>query len=234
MSGRRLVLWCLDGVLIPDSSFHAENLRYTCGEVAGRSCEELAAAPGRTGPGIARDTLRNFGFAGDELDKLVADASALVVARTRERRAELIKGDRVPGATEILLALRMRGETHQSLIASDIEEAAFARANAFEFDRYLDAMDLGGYGSDSDDFSDLLEASLRKFAAKYGEEPTTTLVGWTAADVAVGANAGVGVVAVAGQPDRKAALHAAGADLVVPDLTDAQAVLAAIDAASGL
>jgi phosphoglycolate phosphatase len=234
VSGRRLILWCLDGVLIPDSSFNTDNLRYVCGAIAGRRCEELVAASGRTMPGIVRDTLRNYGFAGNELDKLVVDACALLAARTRERRAELIKGDRVPGATEVLLALRMRGEAHQSLVAGDVEEVAFARANAFEFDRYLDAMDLGGYGADSDDLGDLVEASLSKFLAKYGEEPTTTLIGWTAADVAAGVNAGVNVVAVAGRPGRAASLRAAGADQILPDLTDTQAVLAAIEAASGL
>jgi phosphoglycolate phosphatase len=225
----RLVLWSLDGVLIPDGPFNDEVLRQVCGELLGAPCEELAATSGRTALRVVRDTLRLNGVPDGALDARMAGAGELLTGAIQERRAELIARDRVPGATETLLALRMRGDVCQSLVSGDVERAARAKANAFEFDRYLDAIDVGGFGSDSEDFDDLIGVALEKFRVAHGQAPSTVAVVRLPAEVASAVKAGVGVVAVAADPDEAARLRDAGAGHVLAGLTDNVAVVAAID-----
>lgn len=230
MNGKRLVLWCLDGVLIPEGTFNDEVLTHVCGRLLGGPCERTAERRGRTAPRVVRETLRGHGVAENQLDARTAQAGPLLTEAVRERRAELIARDRVPGATELLLSLRMRGDVYQSLLSGDVEQTVRVKANAFEFDRYLDAIDVGGYGSDSEEFDDLIDASLAKYRTVHGDEPTTVVMAWTPEEVAAAVKVGVGVVAVAGEPGRARELHEAGADHVLADLTDTAAVLAAIDA----
>lgn len=230
MSGKRLVLWCLDGVLIPEGSFDDEVLRQVCGHLLGRPCEQLASRRGGTTMQAVRETLRLNGVTGGQLDILITQAGQVLTDAVSERRAELIAGDRVPGATEVLLTLRMRGDVYQSLLCGDVEQAARAKANAFEFDRYLDAIDVGGYGSDGADFGELIEAAAEKFRTVHGQDPAMVVITCTPQIVAAASGAAAGVVAVAGNPAQAAALREAGAGHVLADLTDAAAVTAAIDA----
>jgi phosphoglycolate phosphatase-like HAD superfamily hydrolase len=155
----------------------------------------------------------------------------LLAEAARVRRAGLIARDRVPGATEVLLSLRMRGDVYQSLLTGDVEQVARIKANAFEFDRYLDAIDVGGYGSDSEDFADLVDMALAKFRVTHIMEPMAVVVGSKREEVEAALASGVGIVAVAtGGAEHAKELDAAGADRVLDDLTDTEAVIAAIEA----
>jgi phosphoglycolate phosphatase len=231
LSEKRLVLWCLDGVLIPEGPFNDEVYAEVAGRLLGGPAERQADVRGRTAPRVVRETLLLNGVPAAQVDAHVAQAGPLLAEAARVRRAGLIARDRVPGATEVLLSLRMRGDVYQSLLTGDVEQVARIKANAFEFDRYLDAIDVGGYGSDSEDFADLVDMALAKFRVTHIMEPMAVVVGSKREEVEAALASGVGVVAVAtGGAEHAKELDAAGADRVLDDLTDTEAVIAAIEA----
>lgn len=231
MSGKRLVLWCQDGVLIPEGAFDDEIRRRVCGSLVDGHLDALAPSRGLTTLRAVSATLRLHGLDGEELAARTAQAGPLLIEAWRERRAELIASDRVPGATEVLLALRMRGDVRQSLLSPDPEDVARLKANAFEFDRYLDAIDLGGYGSDGEELGELIVAAQGKSRAVYNGQSDAVVIAWTPEEVTAAVKVGVGLVAVAGDPERARELRVAGAEHILADLTDTDAALAAIDAA---
>jgi phosphoglycolate phosphatase-like HAD superfamily hydrolase len=224
----------VDNVLVPDGPFNDEVRRQVCSQLLGRPCDQIAPAAGRTAPRIVRETLRLNGADEDSLDDLTAKAGPLFAAAMEERRATILAAGRVPGSGEALMGVRLRGDSHQALVSSDVQDAATVKVTAFEIERFLDGIEMGGFGSDSEDYDALVDASRAKFQAKHGagyQLPRTVVVGWTPEDVTAAIKADAGIVAVAGEPGREQDLRAAGAEHVLANLSDTAAVLAAIYAA---
>jgi phosphoglycolate phosphatase-like HAD superfamily hydrolase len=92
-------------------------------------------------------------------------------------------------------------------------------------------VEIGAYGLDDAERPPLVKLAQQRAARKYGETfdaATTVLIGDTPNDVRAGHEGGSRVVAVATGSSDEAALRAAGAELVLPDLTDTDAVVQAV------
>jgi phosphoglycolate phosphatase-like HAD superfamily hydrolase len=79
--------------------------------------------------------------------------------------------------------------------------------------------------------ANLVGIARDRASAKYGvrfDKDTTVLIGDTPRDVQAGRNGGARVVAVASGSDSMEVLHCEGADTVLPDLRDTQAVVSAV------
>ena len=125
---------------------------------------------------------------------------------------------RPPGAAEALARLRHDGDAVLSLVTGDDEREARRKTDVVGVNRYLD-LDVGAYGSDSEDRSKLVSLARRKAQDSYGcEFEVLVVTAGSAADVAnVRPDADL-VLAVAST--ETAGLRAAGADHVVTSLLD--------------
>jgi phosphoglycolate phosphatase-like HAD superfamily hydrolase len=112
---------------------------------------------------------------------------------------------------------------------------ALCKLSAFGLNRFVD-VEIGAYGLDDTDRPPLVPLARQRAAAKYGETfaaETTILVGDTPLDVEAGHRGGARVLAVATGSSDEAELRAAGAELVLADLTDTDAVVQAVLGVSG-
>ena len=96
--------------------------------------------------------------------------------------------------------------------------------------------EVGGYGSDDEVRANLVAFAQARAIAKYGatfDKANTILVGDTPRDGRAGLDGGAHVVAVATGSDSVESLRAAGADVVLPDLRDTNAVMEAVTGIAG-
>jgi len=136
------------------------------------------------------------------------------------------------GARRELLATRGRIQpgAMQAVLAGTIRPNAVEKLRAFGLERFFD-MEIGGYGSEIYPKGAQLLESRNRAAAKYGAAgggPATVYIGDSTRDVEAARVSGAGSVAVATGRSTEADLRAAGADVVLPDLTDTAAVIRAI------
>jgi phosphoglycolate phosphatase-like HAD superfamily hydrolase len=229
----RLILWDVDGTLVQAGEVGRDIFTEAFEAVLGRAPDQVAARmlvmAGRTDPEIALEFLAAHEVAEGERH-LPAFNQALVTALAAKAAMIRERGRALPGAREALAALGRADGVVQSLLTGNVQPNALLKLASFELDGYLD-FDVGGFGSDHHHRPSLVEVARAKARRKYGtgfDGAATVLVGDTPLDVAAGRAGGTRVVAVATGPFGTDELAAAGADAVLPDLTDTRAALAAI------
>ncbi|MGW0736596.1 hypothetical protein [Streptomyces sp. NPDC002851] len=236
MGRRRIVLWGLDGILANRESGYAQSYGEICSKISGRSCTDAPAAlsaAARTDTQILRETLTAGGVPDEELPELLARAVEELVRAQPERRDALAAVGRPPGVAEALAGVRLRGHREQTLVTGDLEPLAALKVGAVGVDRYLN-LAVGGYGSDAEQWDALPAAACAKVEKADGggaAAADAVLLLSSPAEVTAARAAGFAVVAVATGSADAAELAAAGAELVLPDLSDTAAVLDAIEAA---
>lgn len=226
--GALLLLWDIDHTLTENNGVNKEIYALAFEMLTGRPPEHRARTDGRTEPEVMRDMLARHGLeAAPYLARVpgVLEAATLAsVPRLRERGHEL------PGARSALTAFQAVPEVVQSVLSGNILPDAVAKLAAFGLDGFMD-FEAGGYGSDDEHRPALVAVAQKRAAARYGAAFTaanTVLVGDTPRDVRAGREGGARVVAVATGSDDASALRAEGADIVLPDLRDTDAVVAAV------
>jgi phosphoglycolate phosphatase len=229
---RTLVLWDLDGTLVQFGTIGRETFRDAIEAALGRPPDDglLAAVAfaGRTDLEIAVELLETSGIADSERH-LPALAEALAQALAARTAALSAHGRALPGAREALAGLHDSPGTVQSLLTGNVAANAALKLAVFGLDRFVD-LEVGGYGSDHRDRPRLVDVARARAVAKYGafDPAETVLVGDTPLDVAAAHAAGARCVAVATGGFTVADLAAAGADVVIPDLTETRGVIRAI------
>jgi phosphoglycolate phosphatase len=135
------------------------------------------------------------------------------------------------GASDVLTALQAASEIVQSVLSGNIKPNAVTKLSAFQLDGFID-FEVGGYGSDDEVRTNLVGVAQERASGKYDvkfDKTNTVLIGDTPRDVQAGRDGGAHVVAVASGSDSMDALYAEGADVVLSDLRDTQAVVAAVN-----
>ncbi|MEV0469642.1 HAD hydrolase-like protein, partial [Streptomyces prunicolor] len=132
-----------------------------------------------------------------------------------------------------LKALATDPEICSSVLTGNIAANARVKLKAFGIDGLLD-MSVGGYGEDSEDRAGLVDAARARIHTAHGVAMTTptVLIGDTPRDVRAAHDTGAHCIGVASGIHSVAELRAAGADFVVPDLTDTDGLLAHLRAAA--
>jgi phosphoglycolate phosphatase len=228
-AGWLLVLWDVDHTLIENNGVNKETYAKAFELLTGRPAEHRAETDGRTEPEIMRNMLIAHGIepTDDYLGRVVEvleTATAANASRLRDRGHEL------PGARDALAALQGTPGIVQSVLSGNTRPNAYTKLSAFGLHEYLD-FEVGGYGSDDDVRANLVGVAQERASAKYGVSfgpATTVLVGDTPRDVRAGLDGGAHVVAVASGSDDMDTLRKEGADFVLPDLRDTQAVVRAV------
>jgi phosphoglycolate phosphatase-like HAD superfamily hydrolase len=231
---QKLVLWDIDQRLVDVGGISEEVYADAFHVVSGRPLERLADLHGRTERAITSETLQMHGIQVSE-GILASFGIALAAAFMSYEQAVQRRGRALPGARKALRALAGRDEVVQSVLTGNMEPIAVGKLAAFELNGLLD-LEVGAYGMDREERSSLVQLAQARAARKYSQSFTaasTVLVGDTPNDVKAGHLGGACVVAVATGGSDQGALRAAGAELVLDDLTDTEAVVQAILRAGG-
>jgi phosphoglycolate phosphatase len=248
------VLWDVDGTLLNAGGVGADLYSVVFLHLFGRSLEVMAPMAGRTDRAIILDTLTQAGV--PEPRRHVEPFIAGLAAQAPTIRTVVAsRGRALPGAAAALAALAAErratgtarapgtagangaapdGRVHQSVLTGNIRAVAEAKLAALGLGDPLDLC-IGAYGDDHEDRAELVHVARRRASAMHERSgpdgfkgPATIVVGDTPLDVAAALATGARAVGVATGPFSAAELREAGADVVLPDLSDTRLVLEAV------
>jgi phosphoglycolate phosphatase-like HAD superfamily hydrolase len=224
----RVVLWDIDGTLVHTAGVGAEAFSTAIETLWGvPATGHGVSLAGKTDLQIGREILTVLSLAnGDEsgLARLIAETERLVAAGRHRIRAN---GKVLPGVPDLLAALDADPGTVQTLLTGNTAANAASKLGAFGLADQLN-LDLGAYGSDDADRNALVGVALARIEARYGpfDRRHVWVIGDTPLDAACAAAGGVRCLLVATGFAPREALDTCGADHVLDDLTDTDAVLA--------
>ena len=235
---RLLVLWDIDYTLVNAGGVGNELYTRMFTTRYGPPLPQPGSMAGRTDRAIAREVLALAGLDGhdgmDGLDQqlLVFQAALNDTAPAFAARARQVV-TALPGASAALAGLAALAPGQgpvQSLLTGNIRPMAEIKLAAAGLTRHLD-LEVGSYGDLHEIRAELVAPARAAAAAAYGQDfggTATVLIGDTPLDVAAALATGARAVGVATGGFSTADLAAAGADAVLPDLTDTGAVVSAI------
>lgn len=219
------VLWDIDGTLVrskggrvslsaflkalKDTLQHPEDFEYP------------KDAGGKTDLQIALEVLDLAQVARDRAELLLSDFREAYRVELEQQRPNLVGDLRVlPGVEKTLAALQAQGVI-QTLLTGNLEPIARIKLACVGLDQYVD-FELGAFGSDHRDRTELVPISRARIAAKTGGLPEPIVViGDTPRDIACARAGNALAVAVATGNFTHEELAAHHPDLLLDDLTDA-------------
>ena len=223
-----LILWDIDHTLLSIEGVSREIYELAFVEVAGRPLQDLAPMTGRTEQAIISDTLEMNGV--DASPALVSSFYAALGAAAESLSSRIREaGKALPGAHEAILALSGRPVV-QSVVTGNIRSIARTKLRAFGLAEKLD-LEVGGFGDDGSDRATLVRLARERVEEKYHASfpgKRTFVIGDTPHDIRGAHDAGVFAVGVATGNSSFEELAACGADLVLADLTDIEALCDAV------
>ncbi len=242
---RLLVLWDVDHTLVNAGGVGIQLYQIAFAEMFDGQAPMPGSMAGRTDRAIGIELLTLAGV--PEPRRQITAFQAVMAAHAAELTGLLReRGRALPGAAEALAALAMTAAEDggsagsaggrrarlvvQSLLTGNIRPLAEVKLGAVGLTGHLD-LDVGAYGDVHEVRSELVGPARRRAALAYGAEfggPATVLVGDTPLDIEAAVVTGARAVGVATGGSSMAELAGAGADAVLPDLTDTSRVLAAI------
>ncbi|MEW2578318.1 HAD family hydrolase [Streptomyces syringium] len=212
---RRIVLWDIDHTLVDTRGVGRELSAVAFERVTGRRMEQQAKIDGITEPVIFRETARLHGLETTRGD-FERFAEALAEAHV-QRSAELReRGHALPGAAAALDALAEVDGVEQTVVSGNVRAVSEIKLQVFGLDRHI-RWELGAYGEDADERPELVRLALERAGLTAAE---AVLLDDTPAGVEAGLANRVRVIGVATGRTSEAELRAAGASVVLPDLTD--------------
>lgn len=230
------MLWDLDHTLVDTRGVSREALRWAIGRLLGREVTALAPIPGRTDWAIVRDSLVLHGLSVAEADAQVPAGFRLLAEGLRDRHDLLVRrGAALPGASQALSTVAALPGVVQSLLTGNIRVNAERKLAAYGLGAAGLDLDAGAYGDDAADRPALVPLARARAAARTGrtfDASTTVLIGDAPGDLEAARVGGARMVAVATGSTTAAALAAGGADVVLADLSDPAAVVAALTGGS--
>lgn len=227
----RLVLWNVDNTLVDVAQVTRVASAEAFEKVTGRPLVRLASTAGRTESEFFFESLALNDVEWDD-SLLPAYTEALAVAFKAHQDMLRDHGRPLPGANAALYAVGGSQGTVQTVLTGSIRANAVLKLTAYGLDGPID-FDIGGYGSEVYPRATLLQVARGRAGDKHGvtfDEASTVYVADSVRDVEAAHIAGSRMVAVASGRSTFAELTAAGADVVLDDLTDTGALLAAIGA----
>jgi phosphoglycolate phosphatase-like HAD superfamily hydrolase len=229
----KLILFDIDGTLVLTGGAGGRAMARAFEDVFGlqHGMASISMA-GRTDAWIVAQMAANHGlpFTGDVFDRF--HEAYIGYLREEIHKPGPQKGV-LPGVRAVLEALQSHTGAHLALLTGNFERGAQIKLEYFDLWRYFGA---GAFGDRTHDRNSLLETALARVAAVGGPSVTpadTVVVGDTPLDVAVAVAGGARSLAVATGSYSVEALRESGADVVVEDLMDIEAVLEGLGLASG-
>lgn len=225
MAVRRLLLFDIDGTLVRAGELGGAVFDRALGAVLGEVPFERVRMSGKTDPQIVREYLALMesddpGHLPAVLEHLEAE-----LAKAADQLAQ--DGEPCPGAAELLSALAADERIYLSVLTGNIAPNAVVKLAAFGLEKWLD-LEVGAYGSDHEDRTALVPIALERLSALRGIElgpAETWVIGDTPRDYECARAGGARCLLVATGRYGTEELGKLGADAVLPDLTDTDAVV---------
>jgi phosphoglycolate phosphatase len=231
-----LVLFDVDGTLVDTGGAGRLGLQDSFREVFG--LENIATQAsgvrfdGKTDPAIIANIAQAAGLARGEVEARYAELQRAYLGALRAQFALPNPRRRVlPGVLPLLERLAARPDVALGLITGNIEEGARVKLEAFGLNRYF--VD-GGFSSDHPERREIARIAHQKLSRRAGfrfPADRVMVVGDTEDDVACARANGFRAIAVASGGQAHERLAATAPDALFNDLTDADAVLRAMDLA---
>ena len=225
----KLVLWDIDGTLVAAGGMGLEAFEVAFERITGRPLEHHVPFAGRTDLEIALDLMSVHGVEGGEA--LVHRFEHELGSALAERRDLMVeRGHAMPGAAAAIERLAAEDGILQSLLTGNVAANAVNKLEPFGLHHHLD-FEIGAYGSDHRMRPELVAIARGKAEQKHGVEipfDSIVLIGDTPLDVAAARHAGAHALGVATGPYDERELLESGADAVFADLSDTDAVVAAV------
>jgi len=232
----RLVLWNIGLTLLDVARVNRAAYAEAFRAVTGRPLVQVPQMAGRTDSEIFFEALavnatglRPGAPAGEEL--LGAFAAQLAAAFRARRDLLTTQGQLMPGALEAVTGVWRLPGLVQTVVTGSIRPNAIEVLRAFGLERYLDT-EIGGFGSGVYPKGAMLLDARGRAAEKYRAdftEQTTVYVADSTRDVEAARMGGARPIGVASGRSSAGELRDAGADVVLDDLADTGAVVAAVD-----
>ena len=166
---------------------------------------------------------------GEELLSRFTHQLAVAFGARRGLLAE--QGRLMPGVRDTVAEVGALPGVVQTVLTGAIKPNAIEKLRAFGIERFFDT-EIGGYGSEAYPKGAMLMNARRRAADKYGAdftERSTVYVGDSSRDMEAARMGGSRSVGVASGRSSAGELRDAGADVVLDDLADIAAVVAAVD-----
>lgn len=224
-----LLLWDIDHTLIETRGLGTQLYVAAFEAVTGCPVEHVVEPTGRTEPAIFAETLHRHGI--EPSAELSRRYAAELADRYRQHAEQLRQRGRIlPGVHDALAAIADLPNVVQTVLTGNLRPVAAVKLGVFGLDGFID-FDAGAYGEDADDRPHLVPIAQRRAtsaARRRFDRSNTVIVGDTAQDVTAAHQGGAGIIAVATGRDSEADLHTAGAEVILPDLTDTTAFMRAV------
>lgn len=224
-----LLLWDIDHTLLETRGLGSELYARAFKTATGTDMKQQADVTGQTEPSIFNATLRLHGMPEDDF-YLTQYKEALALEYEHHQDDLRSRGGVLPGARDTLAMLATEPAFIHSVLSGNLRAVSRIKLAVFNLGQYLD-LDVGAYGDDDPDRPRLVAIAQERAHRKYGAPFTsanTVVVGDSTHDINTGRRGGARSIGIASGSDDMDTLRNAGADAVLPDLTDALAVLEAL------
>jgi phosphoglycolate phosphatase-like HAD superfamily hydrolase len=225
-----IILWDIDHTLIDNAGVSKEIYATAFTALTGTPPPLPAVTQGRTDRLIMRDLFRAHAVTEPKWPVI---ESALTEAGLVHRDDLRRRGMVLPGAREALTAVSAFNGWVSTALTGNIAANARLKLAAFDLDGLLD-LGVGAYGADAEQRPDLVAVARTRIrqARAMPDDVPVVLVGDTPRDVEAALETSSEIIAVSTGVHSQPELVAAAAPVVLPDLSDTDALLALLTSMS--
>ncbi|MHB8513866.1 MAG: HAD family hydrolase [Dehalococcoidia bacterium] len=221
---RTIVLWDIDNTLLYTGGAGSLAMTRAFRDLYGvEDAFRGIEFSGRTDTAIFSDAALAHGIAAECIPDEIGRFLDAYVPHLRDALCEVSGGALMPGVAGVLGALSARGDVVQGLGTGNFRRGGELKLRHFGIDGYFPMM-AGGFGEDSRDRVEVIARGIERLRNGDGAGARVVVIGDTPQVVRAARANGAFALAVATGRDSADALRAAGADVALDDLVDAERV----------
>ena len=227
---QHLVLFDIDGTILHSGGAGRDAMEYALATVFGTAGDSAMRYDGKTDKQIVRESMRAAGITEAEIDAHMEQVVSLYVATLPSRLGDPERHvGMYPGVAELIDAVHARDDTVLGLLTGNVEPGARLKLGAVGLD--FDQFRINAFGSDHEIRGELPAIAHQRMQDAFGITlggRDVVVIGDTPADISCGRELGARAIAVATGSYSVDDLKAHDPYAVFSDLSDTDAVLAAI------
>jgi len=221
-----LVLFDIDGTLLLSGGAGVRAMTRAFNEVFGIA-DAFASSDiaGRTDTFILSHALRAAGLPDTAETHAMFREAYIPMLRDVIQEPPTSPSGLMPGVQHLLEHISRESPFHLALLTGNFQTAAFIKLDHFCIGRYFEWGAFGEESAEREDLARVAAARAHEFAVPLAARERTIIIGDTPHDVACARAIGARVLGVATGSYSIEALTEAGADVVMPDLSDVDRVV---------